>query len=453
MTVQLEYRRHVPRASRPGSSLLRYPGHILAILSIATACGEPIDQSFSASPYDSAPDIVLRASEVIPTPNPIGDLAGVAVSPGGAVAISDLSGPAVYLHVPGGMPLEIGRPGSGPGEFLRPIAVAWIGDSILAIWDQRNARLVFSGPEIGTSSTRRIEPAGDAAGVGREEANDAREFTRRLQSAGDAVVFEWAENEHELISLADDRLKRDKHGRSEIECQGKLIVHDAADPLGRTLLAFRATPRYFRRGEVSSPPPLFAPRLVWSSGNGIAVVGYSDQPRVHAVGLNGDTIGAVEWRARRAAVTQRDRENHGVASLRENARYLKEDALAIFTQDRVKAMALALISADVAPEFTALELMSGCVLISPFESAASSDGVSDSRVLYRLDNGMVLGRIHMTGIARRGLFVGGTSLVAVVEDSLGRQLVRAFSVPAETLRECAESMDALRLRLRKSGDA
>lgn len=82
---------------------------------------------------DNVPLADIGSSPVDPS-DQLGLVLGVARFANGNIAILDASIPAVRVYTPGGRHLrDLGRRGSGPGEFREPIAIATVGDSAVIL--------------------------------------------------------------------------------------------------------------------------------------------------------------------------------------------------------------------------------------------------------------------------------------------------------------------------------
>lgn len=72
---------------------------------------------------------------------PLGGPSGPAVDPAGRVLVTEMNNHGVALAQPGGAWQRFGSHGSGVGEFDRPVATAFLGDSLLVL-DAGNCRVV-----------------------------------------------------------------------------------------------------------------------------------------------------------------------------------------------------------------------------------------------------------------------------------------------------------------------
>lgn len=76
--------------------------------------------------------------------NPIGSPQGLAWSPTGRIALADGGDQTIRGFNPDGtIAWSLGRRGQGPGEFLSPVAVAFSGDTLLAVVDDQTSRLTM----------------------------------------------------------------------------------------------------------------------------------------------------------------------------------------------------------------------------------------------------------------------------------------------------------------------
>lgn len=80
----------------------------------------------------------------------IGGLGKFAVAEDGRIAVIDRFPRHVVVYTPEGRPTQvIGRLGRGPGEFVAPAAVEWVGDSLLAVGEFSMKRLLLFQADSG----------------------------------------------------------------------------------------------------------------------------------------------------------------------------------------------------------------------------------------------------------------------------------------------------------------
>jgi streptogramin lyase len=72
---------------------------------------------------------------------PLASPSGPAIHPNGAVLVAETGSHGIALAAPGDVWQRLGTPGSGVGEFHRPVATAFLADSLVVL-DAGNARVV-----------------------------------------------------------------------------------------------------------------------------------------------------------------------------------------------------------------------------------------------------------------------------------------------------------------------
>ena len=152
-------------------------GSLIVLAATLTGCVESRSFGSGSSISDSAGIPIVRSAEpewaaesawtVADTPRvdlggrdgyQFGDIAGIVVTPAGAIAVADAGSQTVRVFDLAGRPLRtLGRRGTAPGEFQALSWIAAAGDSILA-YDLVTRRLTMLGARTRTVTLQGVGP-------------------------------------------------------------------------------------------------------------------------------------------------------------------------------------------------------------------------------------------------------------------------------------------------------
>jgi hypothetical protein len=121
---------------------------VCGLLAVLIACGQDDEANRAPTQASTAVQLLREVSVADPT-DPLGAYTSfIALDRGGNFFITDVDRSRVIRYEPAGtVALEIGRQGSGPGEFLLPATLEVLGDSILAVADLNADKIaLFSLP-------------------------------------------------------------------------------------------------------------------------------------------------------------------------------------------------------------------------------------------------------------------------------------------------------------------
>jgi hypothetical protein len=88
-----------------------------------------------------------------------GDVAGIAVGRDGSIVVADGQGPIVRMYDAHGRFLRnLGRRGTGPGEYNEILGIQTLSDGRFATWDPQNRRINVYDPAAPRSTTIPFRP-------------------------------------------------------------------------------------------------------------------------------------------------------------------------------------------------------------------------------------------------------------------------------------------------------
>src|SRR5690606_30083619 len=259
-----------------------------------------------------APDLRVGESDA----DWLGAPTDVASLGAGRFAVFDRMQKAILLFDSAGAPAgRLGREGGAPGEYHEPLALAAVGDHLVAWQDQPTSTFTVLGPDGEPRATGGASVAGDWGRPrhrmpyldmrgGRDGPED---LTRRLAAVGDTAFahlvqvderqhegqeapFSWSSPPAFLIRYGLDARVRD----TLAVLAGAPTLRSEQDATAR---ATGATLR-----QTMWTQPLFSGRPVWAAGNGWLALGHGDSSHVEVRGLAGETLLRVRWPAARSLV-------------------------------------------------------------------------------------------------------------------------------------------------------
>jgi hypothetical protein len=358
----------------------------------------------------------------------------VAFTPSGGAAVLDRSDRVVSLLDSTGTTVgTLGRRGSGPGELEVPAGLVPLGSDLVLLQSHPVNTLVrFSDGAL--ASTTPPFP-GDWNGWLWQRPDIALEFpiqsapelwSRRLRAFDDSsfVVYVGPVNEDTAESAA-----------------GRLLRFDRELRLQDTLATFPATRRELRPADDRRGAPLlfqrvWAPRTVWSAGEGRLAIGRSDAGELTITDLQRGTTQLVRWPVAALPVTEVDRDALGERIVNATISASPEAAANAATMSRAERKELVaqfIASYDLAavrPEATAIFLSDGCLWVAGFDSIDDADGTAHEWVVIDLDRPAAAPRVVTIGsLGERVVAIGRGKAATIRLEEDGFRRVRVYRVP------------------------
>ena len=353
-----------------------------------------------------APDLRVGESDA----DWLGAPTDVASLGAGRFAVFDRMQKAILLFDSAGAPAgRLGREGGAPGEYHEPLALAAVGDHLVAWQDQPTSTFTVLGPDGVPRATGGASVAGDWGRPrhrmpyldmrgGRDGPED---LTRRLAAVGDTAFahlvqvderqhegqeapFSWSSPPAFLIRYGLDARVRD----TLAVLAGAPTLRSEQDATAR---ATGATLR-----QTMWTQPLFSGRPVWAAGNGWLALGHGDSSHVEVRGLAGETLLRVRWPAARSLVTDTARIEAAIWTVAYRVLDTRE-AWAFFERETRKGWAEGVASdaenylsfAEQAPTITAAFGAGACLFLAGFAPRDWVDGTSLTWVAVNVESAEV----------------------------------------------------------------
>lgn len=209
-----------------------------------------------------------------------GYIADVAVSQEGVAAVLDRMEKRVILFSPDGDELaRLGREGRGPGEFVDPWAVTWMGDAVV-VWNAITPFLTAfreSGDVVTSTGT---EVSGDWFAHPFREPLFRIDFPYQMGEEDVTLRLNGLDSGHVGLVLQDDERFEERDMDAP---EAYLTVWDSTLSVVDTLTMLPAPPMYLKqvRGEIYAYAwETFTPRSQWTAGDGWYATHVREQPWV-----------------------------------------------------------------------------------------------------------------------------------------------------------------------------
>jgi hypothetical protein len=387
--------------------------------------GSEIHYPVSLSEYvdDAQPEILSASPYFQVDKDTFGYIADVAVSASGHTAVLDRMEKKVVVFGPDGVEeRRLGRSGRGPGEFLDPWAVTWVGEA-LVVWQAappfltvfRQDGTVSSGPPLGF--------AGDW------QAHPFRQPTLRVdfpyQMGEEDITLRLGGFGSERFGL----VLQDNERLTEVNTSDPpayLTIWDLNLSQTDTVDSFSGPPMTLDQvGEnvFSYTSPIYTPRPYWASGDGWYGVHERGSTEVKVSDLQGAMILRITWPDTAHDLVWQDR--------MERVDWMEVDRDKEIPKEAKERYASEWLTySEVVPEVMGLFGAGRCLWISSFSSADYSTGAGLTLLMVHLDAKWPPRVVRIPRKGSRLRAVSQRGIITTYEDDMDIQILEFYPVPS-----------------------
>lgn len=351
-----------------------------------------------------------------------GYIADIASSSTGSIAVLDrLEKKVIVFDSAGSETARLGREGRGPGEFLDPWAVAWMGETII-VWQSAQPFLTAFSPTGKVASSPGFVIEGDW------QAHPFREPLLRIdypyQMSDEDITLRLNGIDQNHFGL----LMQDNERLTEVEIDNRrsyVTIWGSDLSTVDTLLSLPAAPMKVKQlqGNISATAvDVFAPRSQWTAGDGWYAFHSRLTAEVSVRGLDASPLLTLSWPDTLMELEWSDRENR--------VNWMEVDrGKKIPKEGKERYASEWLTFSRVVPEVTSLYGMNGCLWISSFSSEDYSNGTGLTLLLLHVDSDRPPRVIRIPRRGARLRTVTPTSVIVTYENEVDVQIPERYRVP------------------------
>lgn len=375
-----------------------------------------------------------------------GHLADVTTFPDGRIVILDRREHTAWVYDSNGVRIgRIGREGQGPGEYVRPVALASLGNYIvimqpsptrsLTVHDDTGISLATSPPHQAGDWTlihqRATFPAFD-----RPYQTSREDWTRRLGPYDDSSFIWQVQGNEWVAKIQDEPFPYERPSAF-------LVRYNLAAEIVDTLAEVAAPPSIFRNLSSGTgfliDQPMYAHRPVWTAGAGWFALGHGNQSYIEVRFLNGSQpLTILRWPNEPRSVS--DDEVEAAVSWMQDLEYRflsKGDSLRAASQRRSRREKRRLVEfhkelwswPEMVPQIKAVYGAGSCLWLAGFSAADYADGTSLTWVVINLIDGGLQKVIRIPRRGSRVRHVDKGAIYTSFRDDMSVDYLERYTVP------------------------